>query len=61
MDSTDPKKLYKQFVKSPLVPMTLRVAVAGHREHSNIRVDNNILIEQISNLYKMLYEQLIDC
>jgi hypothetical protein len=61
MDSTDPKKLYKQFVKSPLVPMTLRVAVAGHREHSNIRVDNNILIEQISNLYKMLYEQLINC
>jgi hypothetical protein len=61
MDNSDPTELYQQFVKSPLVPMTLRVAVAGHREHSNIRVDNDILIEQISSLYKMLYEQLIDC
>lgn len=61
MEKQQPQEIYKQFVQSPLVPMTLRVAVAGHREHSNISIDNTILVEQITALYKMLYGQLIEC
>ncbi len=53
--------VYQQFVDSPLVPMTLRVGVAGHREHSNIRIDNEVLIKKITSLYSLIHGQLQHC
>lgn len=56
-----PHSVYNAFVNSPLVPMTLRVGVAGHREHSNIRVDNKVLVQQIAHLYSQILTQLKRC
>ncbi|MBD3585112.1 hypothetical protein HHX48_05110 [Salinimonas sp. HHU 13199] len=53
--------VYQQFVDSPLVPMTLRVGVAGHREHASISQDNDILIRQITTLYSLINTQLKRC
>lgn len=52
---------YHHFVQSARVPMTLRVGVAGHREHSNIRVDNDELIQTIKQLYHLIITQLQRC
>lgn len=52
---------YHHFVQSARVPMTLRVGVAGHREHSNIRADNNELIEKIKQLYQLITSELQRC
>ena len=54
-------EVYNRFIRSPLVPMTLRVGVAGHREHSNIRVDNNALVKQVTSLYSLIHRQLERC
>ncbi|WP_218310967.1 hypothetical protein [Alteromonas antoniana] len=61
MSESQVASVYQQFVDSPLVPMTLRVGVAGHREHTNIRADNDVLIKQITALYSLIHEQLSRC
>ncbi len=61
MDRFAQHDVYQYFSHSALVPMTLRVAVAGHRTHSNISVDNSSLIQQISAVYKLIYSQLNEC
>ncbi|QCZ94057.1 hypothetical protein [Salinimonas iocasae] len=53
--------LYQQFADSPLVPMTLRVGVAGHREHASINRNNDTLTRQITTLYSHINSQLKRC
>lgn len=53
--------VYQQFVDSPLVPMTLRVGVAGHREHASISQDNDALARQITTIYHLIDTQLKRC
>ena len=61
MSDPDVTSIYQQFVDSPLVPMTLRVGVAGHREHASINQNNDVLIKQITTLYSQIHTQLKRC
>ena len=61
MDRLDQDNLYHYFSATALVPMTLRVAVAGHRVHSSISLDNTQLAEQIEWVYRMIGAQLERC
>ncbi len=61
MLNSEEAAIYKQFSQSPLVPMTLRVGVAGHRENANIRSDNTELAAQIRALYSLITSQLARC
>ncbi|GGW79431.1 hypothetical protein [Alteromonas halophila] len=61
MNKNNVQDQYARFAENPLVPMTLRVAVAGHRENANIRADNAELVARISHLYDQLHVQLSRC
>ena len=61
MLNDDVTDIYHNFVHSAQVPMTLRVGVAGHRQHSNIRTDNHELREKIKYLYSLITTQLQRC
>ncbi|MCW8107934.1 DUF4231 domain-containing protein [Alteromonas ponticola] len=52
---------YQYFASTPLVPMTLRVAVAGHRKHDNISITNAKLSQQIESIYDLIYTELAKC
>ncbi len=61
MESICQEDHYQYFTRTALVPMTLRVAVAGHRNHNGFSLQNAELRERIEDVYHLIHTQLMAC